>query len=121
MELQLCNKEQSKKLQSLGFDWETDLVYLDNGHTIYRKDMYTGYWDCPRPTVALAIKYLRKIHNIIVSVRLYNPITTEDFAYTLDIYDGKQKICPDIPLFRNGEYDQAESAGLDAALEYLTK
>jgi hypothetical protein len=119
MQLQLTTKEQAQALEKLGFDWDTNFVYLKNGETVYRMGLWTagGYYPCPY--VAEALKWLRKTHNIVISVRLYNPIMTEDFAYILDIYDGKQNICPESPLFRNGEYDEAESAGLDFALTYL--
>jgi hypothetical protein len=74
-----------------------------------------------RPTVALAIKWLRDVKDVDINILRYNPVMTEDKAYSVTIIHNAEHI--KLPELYRGEksYKAAESAGLDAALEYLTK
>jgi len=82
MKLQNCNYNQSKLLKELGFDWQTDAQGLavysgETGLSIGQRVIYTPViteadLDDIRhrvPTVALALKYLRDVHNLYISIR----------------------------------------------------
>lgn len=134
--LQLCSFEQSKLLKELGFDWETYMSYTivfdkkegvlnsDDrpiNHNLLNKYVYER---CSAPTIQLALKWLRDIHNIYTLVEM-------NFDFVEEIYDFenweftvcygthfKESLESKNPQFYN-TYEEAESAALDLALGYL--
>ena len=103
MRLKIVNKDQAKKLKALGYEIPT---YAE-------QDVL--------PYVAEAIKWLREAKDVDINILRYNPVMTEDKAYSVTIIHNADHI--KLPELYRGEksYEAAESAGLDAALEYLSK
>lgn len=60
--LQLVTFEQAKYLQAIDFDWPTDNEF-DDGQTVTYEGVYSRP-PIPRPTVALALKWMRDVHHL---------------------------------------------------------
>lgn len=129
MELQLVSQEQANSLKIAGFNGRCSDYWMYSGgewqiFTGENRD-YNRRLSSPqtysRPTVALAIKWLRDVKDVDINILRYNPVMTEDKAYSVTIIHNAEHI--KLPELYRGEksYKAAESAGLDAALEYLTK
>lgn len=130
--LPLVNIEQAKKLSQFGFistdqEWECEFVY--NLKLIKRKSLpdipagtlmphitSTGDNFVPAPTVALALKWLRDEKYILVTPRpKFQVYDSSGLTYPKMI-----SIAPVIG--EDGKtYEEAESAGLNEALNFLKK
>jgi len=115
MELQLVTLEQAKKLKELGFDWKCKekqiieempacklcgAIHIPIAHII------------KHPTIALALKWFRDVKGMRINVD----------SYIDDKYGGNfwYKDNPSEILLENYDtYEQAESALLDALIEYV--
>lgn len=131
-ELQRVTFDQAYRLDKLGFNWATDETYLHNDwrsradRVEYAESKYqpsiTGALEgqvimpnLRRPTTALAVKWLRDKHNIIVES--INDLAFLPYFYAingrgLDYFSYRQDI-------KFATYEECESAALDYVLEYL--
>ena len=117
-QLQIVTFEQAKKLKELGFDWRViDFYHKDNPKLAWvAGEIDYWYWNqfpykISAPTTALALKWLRdekKIFMNIGQMKFNSKIT----FYHCDTFSSTIR-----EDFKS--YEEAESAGLDYALEYL--
>ena len=124
-QLQIVSFEQAKKLKELGFDWfdNTDRQYLSNGDFVYESEGDAHIDMCTdkcyhAPTTALALKWLRDEKKIIAYTQHHY---FEDYNFI--VFEEKYN---DGKLIESSErgytsHEEAESAGLDYALDYLLK
>jgi hypothetical protein len=130
MELQLCTKQQSVDLKEIGFDWVCkDFFHINIGCTVDDLE-YLHYMDngplYQRPTMALAIKWLREIKKIFISPRLGYENGKENWLFCMHLENYTPLSFDNIHFeqemwaqYNYKNYEEAESAGLDAALKYL--
>ena len=78
------NFEIAQLLKENGFDWETHRSYLFNDNIfapgdvsdfLYRKDAIRI------PTLQMAMKWLREVHNIAICICAYYPIDPYELSY----------------------------------------
>lgn len=131
MELQLVSFEQAKALKELGFPQE----YISSNQKIYNRKgelttQNTTFWsyghEADAPSLELAAKWLREEKNFFMSIE-FCAIAEETPKYVnfLDYIKDKKV------LFSNyahndkddywDSYEEALSAGIDKAIEILTK
>jgi hypothetical protein len=142
MTLQHVTYEQTKKLKKLGFNWHTPASYVGNEYVSYMGWQNTWKLDDPKhqmpkdettgklkdyvkpmisaPTVALASKWLREERKCYVIVGYDG----EDSSTLTVTCNSRLVRRPTIPAHLTyawdlKEYEQAESGGLDFALNYL--
>ena len=113
--------ETAKLLKEKGFDEEC--IY------VYRHDGSEDIWDadkeeiaCQKPTLQMAMKWLREVHNIHISVYVFNrelPITDVPISYTCDI--ATKKLSSQQGHLRGvwQSYEQAVEAAIIYCLENL--
>jgi len=121
-QLQLTSFSQAKALKEAGFDWEVNTWFLtediarcemDNviGEKMYNAN--SNGFAYSRPTVALALKWLRKVKGLHVGVNIignrWEFVLSDCVAFTT--LNGGTSI----------SHDLAESAGLDKGLQELLK
>lgn len=115
---------QAEKLSNLGFDLkciayydEEDFEYADK-YDNYNSERYR-YNLISAPTLAQAQKWLRKVKDIIIGVDFDN----YDNKFTCHCYKKVRTIYGSKLVLKDGNdfdtYEQALSAGIDAALELL--
>lgn len=112
MELQLTTKEQYLELKQIGFDLDP-YFYKDDDVALY-------------PPTVIAIKWLREVKKIFVSPELGYQNGNENWLFCMHLenytpfaFDNihfEQKM---YALHNYKNYEEAESAGLSAALKYL--
>lgn len=115
--------EQAKRLKELGFDWECNHHYDNEGDCLLNPGIMGNiYYNCNEldsiisaPTLAQAQKWLREAKQIIIipCVAYREGIMKYDFYIVdepIDLFD-------DSELFDT--YEEALSAGIDKALELL--
>jgi len=129
-QLQLVNYEQAKKLKKLGFDWELQVMYdVPSQMACYSSRLANPFqcinWNNPNeencisaPTVALALKWFRDVKGVFTSIYNNNMVYCDlEFDYVgVILFDEKR-----IFTKHYDTYDEAESALLDALLEYYKK
>ena len=121
--------ETAKLLKERGFDSECDYLYV-NGNIVQARGgkcnwskgetIFTDYKnECSDPTLQLAMKWLREVHNIHVVPKF-------DFYagdYTGRIYDGRRESTAEkddyIAIVGNSTYEQAGEAALKYCLKNL--
>lgn len=114
--------EQAKALKELGFDWECETFWDDEGSPREnqwvikrtRDYFFTDYYeDCTikRPTLAQAQKWLREVKGIDV---LIDKPLDGGYFYTLETADTIDTLSE-----KTATYEQALSDGIDKALELL--
>jgi len=117
-ELEIVNIEQAKRLKALGFEWETD--------TFYFEDEAKGV-PCPAPTVALALKWFRDVKGMQNIIQVFHGSnTSKKFFYKYNFYvffegyeiPGEFRYGDEYDKTRYNTYETAESALLDALLDY---
>lgn len=145
MKLPYVNYEQATKLKKLGFDWYCQSSFVGNEFTSYMA--WNNTWKLqdkihqfPRekgtdklakdvrpmiaaPTVALALKWLRDVHNLVVEINAPD-LPEAQYLWPEKHFDANLHI-----PFKYGSkgdaygntYDECESNGLDMALDYLIK
>ena len=110
-QLQLVTFEQAKKLKELGFDWESRIYCgIDKVTT---SGLYINHNKYPNlltiPETALALKWLRDEKKIDIEL-------TKRYTANMWAYNTNDRIVTSFPTF-----EQAESAGLDYALNSILK
>ena len=92
-----CSFEVAKLLKEKGFNEQCRAAYTNYGKlfTTQIQQYVTNVlcskgilWDCAAPTLQMAMKWLREVHNIHISVYVFNrelPITNVPIFYTCDI------------------------------------
>lgn len=118
--------EQAQKLQKLGFDWMCGAAYDKNGNDV---NWTTKHFFCWRPTVQLALKFLRK------RFQIGHTINARSWSKNLLGYD----VCHSIPYLNipfcdfteegdededgivSFDFDEAEKIALDQAIRYILK
>lgn len=129
-QLQIVTFEQAKKLEEIGFDWECNGRFVDNSN-LPHYPINTLNWNhgahenCySAPTTALALKWLRDEKKIFVHVdiEVIYPKANENQTPTFDfcIFNQYETI-KGIWGFQYKSNEEAESEGLDYALDYLLK
>lgn len=119
-ELNYVTPAQAKVLKQLGFDWLCQWSYtginFDRTVRFSTNNQYESF--NARPTVALAIKWLREAKNIHLFISFFD----SDDRKSVDKYYYKF-----VPQITNGHYltqdtyEEAEYVGLAIALDYLLK
>lgn len=116
-ELYLVTFEQAKRLQAADFDWRTEDAF-DDGYTVTYEGVYPRE-PIPRPTVALALKWMRDVKGFQCGVY---PAEWGRPGDGLTRYFGRwfdldcDKIDGTIGF---GTYEAAESALLDELLKLI--
>lgn len=136
MQLQLTTFEQAKALKDAGFDWACSDHYNNNGHS-YITDMLSNFNDdtdtISRPTVALALKWLREVKGVHVTAVVDNSDSAVIYAVSIhtNLSHGKDTYPQmHVQIIRNSSnknahityfdtHDLAESAGLDKGLKII--
>ena len=115
MELQLVSLEQAKKLKELGFKWGVFHGYYHEDDVIIKSvlavnpnndDDYISV-----PYVALALKWFRDVKGVYISIK--GDVTKFGIHYEIDFLGMFFKS----PKYNS--YELAESALLDALIEYV--
>ena len=119
------NFEQAKNLKVLGFDWNCGNAYNEHGKEV---NWTTKQFNCWKPTVALALKFMRDKYGIALTVssRNWGEKGEDDVRYSVwhclkfigsvgtDLSEfAKHK---DNDGILSDDYDEAESMGLDMAI-----
>ena len=136
--LQLCSFEQAKLLKELRFNWpcRNSIEYSDTLDTNveYQNGVLNTNSELEelnrinKPTIQLALKWLRDVHWLEINIEWFSTEEGGDVKY--DYRLGKIGECHPLSLAaiyiecynadRNFDtYEEAESAALDFALEYL--
>ena len=112
-QLQLVTFEQAKKLKQLGFDWRSNSCYILPGEGLVEDYNSTNSekFEVSAPTVALALKWLREEKQESISVM--RDRDSEEYSF-YPYGNGASALSYET-------YEQAESAGLDYALDYLRR
>jgi len=107
--------EQAKVLRSLGFQKDVDFYYTPNGDLVgeISSDWETDY---PAPTVSFALKFVRDLKKVGCSVHQVLLVGKPSAKYSFS-YNTKYGTTFGEQEFE--DYDDAESALLDAVLEVL--
>jgi hypothetical protein len=121
--LQLVSYEQARKLKEIGFNWATQHYYTKHGnwsHDMgkwidYNKEK--NYYSCP--TVALALKWFREVHEIDCGLEFKLDDDTDTWFYVVWYADRNTKILNSSLGMEFGDYEEAESALLDALIKYV--
>ena len=115
--------EVAKLLKEKGFDWASRLWYNNNGivsqkyieptNNILGKDEHF-----PCVTNQMAMKWLRKVHSLYISIKLY--FTEKDFLFSYTIFEK----CENLILCKKYEgcidsYEEACEAAIKYCLENL--
>lgn len=124
--------KQAKLLKELGFDCKTYAFYTEEGN-LYLSDN-PDYWNdeiwnkFSAPTLAQAQKWLREKHNRIILVDTYfknymeGDYSKAEFEYVIvnmNFNAARKGSSRDDKIFET--YEQALSAGIDTALELISK
>lgn len=110
-QLQLCSYNHAKRLQAAGFDWPTEAFFYPGGNAdiwVFTDHNKNGKYSAP--SIALALKWCRDVKGVICGVA-----ATTDGSKYVGAYGNKGM--RDRCVFST--YDEAESALLDAILDYL--
>ena len=110
--------EVARLLEEKGFDEQTRFCFRGDGKILHNDESYVGYPGYyPRPTLQMAIKWLRKVHNIntdIVSVWNQKRFEYQVFIVTPE----NAKHCYIDDKLDLG-HEEAEEAGIKYCLENL--
>ena len=123
MELQLVSFEQAKLLKSLGFDWQCTGYYKIDGNGMFYSDRENynereEYYS--RPTVALALMWLREVKGIHMYVIMEPSSPLHYYTFYGQKLVSENIINAQRDLYRYGTHDLAESAARTKALTLLT-
>ena len=120
--------EVAKLLKEKGFDGVCRAGYTSHGnlHVLEVKEYLTNqtcpdtYWACAAPTLQMACKWLREVHNIFIEIYLPSHAEHEDTiyhgTYSFDIFNLNTKVyvyC----TWNEKEFNSYEEA-IEAALKY---
>lgn len=123
-----CSFELSKLLTNKGFDVQCEQAYN------YKGDFFEFFRDCPdivfcfRPTVSLACKWLREVHNLHVDSSIYidtDGDSEHEYNYTywdwliFNSESGRIIAEPQIGCGRYDSYEQACEVAIKYCLEHL--
>lgn len=120
-QLQLINFSQAKALKDAGFDWECETAFLDRHGDITPVSGGIQNWNMhndvlySRPTVALALKWLREKKGLHVYVSGFVELWYFKLRHTDISIRFNAGVIMQSSTFTT--HDLAESAGLDKALE----
>lgn len=118
-QLNLVNLEQATKLKELGFDWEVEL-YFYKGHPnkskLWNRNLYQD--QCSRPTVELALKWLRNAMRFPIVILGTSKPELYHIAYQ-DTNTHWSILKNDAGITLYLRYEEAQSTGLDYALNHL--
>lgn len=124
MELKLVNKSQAILLKQLGFDWDCYFHYQPHTDTAFyneydKLNVNKAYHDSElysAPSAPLAIKWLREIKDINVTAHKEAASFKKWWTTVFHLTNGWET---DAQHLNSAE--EAESAGIDKALDYLIK
>ncbi len=119
--------EVAKLLKEKGFDWEcffcwdnvTETNRISSLMICSNKELVEHYY--AMPTLQMAMKWLRKVHNIAISVYVFNrdlPVEKDNITYTIDIATADMS-SKEGHLRLVGPYEQAAEAAIKYCLENL--
>ena len=138
--LQLVSLAQAQKLKELGFDWEVTNCYLYKNHSDYISNIHTlsnnQYkikidWnnDCYKdeyvegiifsaPSVSLALKWFRDVKGVPNSIDSEWYDGSIKIAYIIKYFETENETDCESDYEHYSTYEEAESALLDALIEY---
>lgn len=120
--------ETSKLLKEKGFDAECHMIYTADGKLLYTSvkhhNMYAVtnkyleyYTDIIAPTLQMAMKWLREVHNIHIVIKSVIR-TYGDTEYYYELYGTKNKsLCVVCDIYKGESWDSSEEA-TEAAIKY---
>ena len=120
--------EVAKLLKEKGFNCETDMYYSPEGELkcwfpnglkswLDNKGNETWWWKCVAPTLQMAMKWLREVHGLFIS------IGNDDLDYNWQIFDVEDRVkdldptCLTESFAGYKKYEQA----CEAAIKYCLK
>ena len=90
--------ETAKLLKEKGFDVVTDFVYFESGDVFPNFFTRSGKVYYPRPTLALAMRWLREVHNYVINIGLDSYVKGCDpmgyYVYINRYNDPFEEHCP---------------------------
>ena len=106
--------EVAKLLNEQGFDGEWHKHYWGYfpGKEFLTEGSFSPEYDCPAPTLQMAMKWLREVHNIFIQVELYSKYND----YCFELFQNTHRLI----LKQHETYNSYEEA-VEAALEYTLK
>jgi len=122
-QLQIVNFEQAHKLRELGFDWNTEYLYLPSGKLVWfqensNHEPYPDNWNAggdefvSAPSVALALKWVRDMKDYVLEIHHNNGY----FGKLYNVFGAKEIILNTKIL---NTYEAAESSLLDELLTLI--
>lgn len=106
--------ETAKLLKEKGFNEQTRFCFRGDGNILHNDESYVGYPGYyPRPTLQMAMKWLREVHNIPINV-LYNSVYYHHYKFQACI-GAKEKSNAQ----RYDTYEEACDAGIRYCLKNL--
>ena len=116
--LQLVSLTQAKKLKELGFDWEVTSLYdMGKDNLLYRNSNF-GDWNAESkyevsaPSIPLALKWFRDVKDMYIGAVINTIEGSKNGGISKYRYTNNRDDTP------YNTYEEAESALLDALLEY---
>ena len=118
--------ETAKLLKEKGFDENTLMVYMSYGdlckcnrydsiRNSNYNDITKNYFECTAPTLQMAMKWLREVHNIDICVFPYQTDYIS-YSYKVKIYKNKEIY---LTITDSKTYEEAVEAALKYCLENL--
>lgn len=114
--------ETAKTLKEKGFDWECNVAYFNEtlvDYTMFGFCLGGDLFYCP--TLQMAMKWLREVHNIHISIYVFNrDLPVGDKAlYTCDIATKEQSSKDGHLRLASDTYEEACEAAIKYCLENL--
>ena len=112
--------ETAKLLKEKGFDVPTERFYTENGRTL--SGAYSYNWnddegDCSRPSLWLAMKWLREVHKLYCDIRVGDGDFVIDIISLKDGEFGCEAAEPESCVYPT--YEEAAEAAIKDCLENL--
>ncbi len=116
--------ETAKLLEEKGFAGECSRFYMPSGHGRWKYEHYHDFDISDRiecPTLQMAMKWLREVHNIHISIYVFNrDLPVGDKAlYTCDIATKEQSSKDGHLRLTSDTYEEACESGIKYCLENL--
>ena len=117
--------ETAKILKEKGFDESISMVYMSYGDLckLHRydsicnsnyNDITKNYFECTAPTLQMAMKWLREVHNVFIEPKMSK--NTFLWGYRVSISNGRTR-CIHANIFN--KYEEACEAAIKYCLENL--
>ena len=110
--------ETAKLLKEKGFDEECSFAFYKDGRIVDRYDSEFSYNYYDRPTLQMAIKWLREVHRLFINIFLCDK--PNNFEYNIyKIHDTYLEVVDNEEIFHYNTYEEAAEAVIKHCLENL--